>query len=227
LTLVVYAVVVDRRYLASLLVLPLLLVVPAVRDRLVDLQQGTKYTGQMKSESDKLNSYAWRKVMWQSALADSEDDRLLGKGLGSSRINSKVFFPIPIDNPSGLTDVHSGFVQAIYETGILGFACYLFIYAAVLWRAWEGRLIDRRGSFMVISVILAHMMAAYSDNIFYYVPLNWYFWSFIGIVFAKWDLELLEIKAHSGVGGNLHIDGRNTGAGREGLGSRSIVKTGT
>jgi O-antigen ligase len=182
----VYAAMVDRRYLAGLFALPLLLFVPMVQERLNDLEQRTNYTGQMKGEADSLNSYAWRMLMWDSALAHSADARVLGMGLASSKINSRKFFPIPISNPDGM-DMHSGFVQALYETGTVGLACYLFLYVAILWRAWKGRKIDRRGSFVVISVIAAHMAASYSDNIYYYLTFNWYFWGFLGTVFAKWD----------------------------------------
>ena len=39
----------------------------------------------------------------------------------------------------------------------------------------------------MISIIVANLFAIYSDNVFYYLSVDWYFWSFLGIVFAKWD----------------------------------------
>ena len=40
---------------------------------------------------------------------------------------------------------------------------------------------------MLASSILAYMIVNFSDNILDYGPLNWYFWGFVGIVFAnKW-----------------------------------------
>jgi hypothetical protein len=109
----------------------------------------------------------------------------LGKGLSSFRGNTVRFFPLPL--PEGGIDAHSGYIQSFYENGYVGFACYLALYLAILWRAWNGRKVDPRGAWIVIAVIFAHMLASYSDNIYYYLSVNWYFWSFLGIVFAKWD----------------------------------------
>lgn len=183
--LMTYAGWVDRRYLAGLLFIPFLLLIPSVQERIHDLSQGSEYTGQMQSDADTLNSYAWRELMWDSALKDAEDTPLLGKGLSSFRGNSVKFFPLPL--AEGGTDAHSGFIQSIYENGYAGFFCFLFMNLSVLWRAWIGREVDRKGSFLVISIILANLCAMYSDNVYYYLSVNWYFWSFLGVVFAKWD----------------------------------------
>ena len=183
--LMTYAGWVDRRYLAGLLFIPFLLLIPSVQERIQDLSQGTEYTGRMQSEADTLNSYAWRELLWEYALKDAEETPLLGKGLSSFRGNSVRFFPLPLQE--GGIDAHSGFIQSIYENGYVGFFCLLFLYLSVLWRAWIGRKVDRKGSFLVISIVLANFSANYSDNPYYYLSVNWYFWSFLGVVFAKWD----------------------------------------
>jgi O-antigen ligase len=188
--LMTYAGWVDRRYLLGLLVMPFLLLIPIVAERISDLGQGSEYTGRMQSAADTLNSYAWRELMWESALKDAEDTPLLGKGLSSFRGNTVRFFPLPL--PEGGIDAHSGYIQSFYENGYVGFFCLLFMYLSVLWRAWIGRKVDRKGSFLVISIIVANMCALYSDNLFGYLSVDWYFWSFLGIVFAKWDLALEE-----------------------------------
>jgi hypothetical protein len=78
LILAAFALFKDRRYLLLLLLLPLLLLVPAVSDRLDDLGRGTEYRGEIKSEADAVNSFAWRKLMWQSAIEDAADTPLFG-----------------------------------------------------------------------------------------------------------------------------------------------------
>jgi O-antigen ligase len=100
------------------------------------------------------------------------------------------FFPLPI--AEGGMDAHSGFVQSTYENGYVGFFCLVFLYLSVLWRAWTGRIVDRKGSLLVISVILANLCAIYADNVFYYLSVNWYFWGFLGVVFVKWDRAVEE-----------------------------------
>lgn len=193
-----FAFFVDRRYLLGLLLLPSLLLVPAVSSRLSDLGRGTEYTGQMKSEDDAVNSFAWRELMWESALADAADAPILGKGLASFGPNSVIFFPIVDQNQDYGTHgvgAHSAYVQALYETGILGFACYIGMYFALILRVLRRFGRDPRGGAMLLSIILAYMAANFSDNIFDYGGLNWYFWGFFGTVFAKIELDSMEIAA--------------------------------
>ncbi len=193
-----FALFVDRRYLLGLMLLPALLFVPAVSQRISDLGSGTQYTGQMKSADDAVNSFAWRQLMWQSALEDAADAPIFGKGLASFGPNSVIFFPIvEQDRDYGTHGVgaHSAYVQALYETGILGFVCYIGMYFSLILRALRQYNRDPRGSVMLVSIILAYMAANFSDNIFDYGGLNWYFWGFFGIVFAKFERDSIEIAA--------------------------------
>jgi putative inorganic carbon (HCO3(-)) transporter len=198
LILAAFALFVDRRYLLGLALLPALLLVPAVSSRLSDLGRGTEYTGQMKSADDAVNSFAWRELMWQSALEDAADSPILGKGLASFGKNSIVFFPIANkDEDYGAHGLgaHSAYVQALYETGILGFACYIGIYFSLFKRSLRQYRRDPRGTIMLASIILAYMTVNFSDNIFDYGGLNWYFWGFFGTVFAKFERDSVEVVA--------------------------------
>jgi O-antigen ligase len=184
-----YAVFVHRRFLLVLLLLPLLIFIPAVQDRLVDLEHGTAYTGAMESKADSLNSYAWRTLLWTSAIKDAADTPVLGKGLASFAPNSLRFFPVADTKKTyyrGGLGAHSAYVQTFYETGALGLLCYLAIYVGLFFRILRYLKADLRGAIMLASTILAYMMANFSDNILDYGSLNMYFWSFAGIIFAKW-----------------------------------------
>jgi len=185
-----YAIFVNRRYLLVAPLVPLLIFVPVVGDRLADLEKGTVYTGAMESRADAINSFAWRQVMWESAFADVADTPFLGKGLASFAPNSLKFFPLADAGRTyyrGGVGAHNAYVQAYYETGAIGLLCYLAIYLAVLLRIRRGFRVDRKGSVMLAAVTLAYMIINYSDNIFDYGALNLYFWGFVGIVLAKWD----------------------------------------
>jgi O-antigen ligase len=188
----------DRRYLLLLLLLPMLLFVPAVSDRLNDLGHGTEYKGGFQSEADTVNSFAWRTLMWQSALEDAADTPLFGKGLASFGLNALRFFPMA--DPNGGYSIkgigaHSAYVQAGYETGLVGLACYLSIFFRLISRARRYFRRDPGGTLMLISIILCYMSECFSDNIFEYGSLNLYFWGLLGIVFAKWELETAEARA--------------------------------
>ena len=50
---------------------------------------------------------------------------------------------------------------------------------------------------MLTSVIGAYMLANFSDNVFDYGSLNWYFWGFLGVVFAKWAQQRSESSVSS------------------------------
>jgi len=188
----------DRRYLLLLVLLPLLLLVPAVSDRLDDLGHGTEFKGEIKSEADSVNSFAWRTLMWQSAMEDAADTPLFGKGLASFGLNALRFFPLA-DIKGGYSDkgigAHSAYVQAGYETGLVGLACYLAVYFRVISRALRYFRRDPGGALMLISIILCYMSECFSDNIFEYGSLNQYFWGLLGVVFAKWELESAEASA--------------------------------
>ncbi|HEX5472876.1 MAG TPA: O-antigen ligase family protein [Lacipirellulaceae bacterium] len=192
-----YAIFVNRRYLLALPLLPLLLFIPAVGDRLADLQHGAEYTGAMGSRADELNSFAWRELMWKSALADVADTPVFGKGLASFAPNSLKFFPLAANTQKtfyrGGWGAHNTYVQAFYETGAVGLFCYLMIFIGLFSRVLRYLKADPRGAMMVASTILAYMAANFSDNIFYYGSLNWYFWGFLGIVFAKWAQRQSEL----------------------------------
>ena len=194
--LVAFAFLVDRRYLLTLLLLPSLIFVPAVSDRLSDLTRGTEYTGQMKSEDDAINSFAWRQLMWESAMKDSANARMLGKGLASFGPNSVIFFPIvDPDADYGIHGVgaHSAYVQALYETGVVGLLCYIWIYVGVILRTLRQFARHPRGTVIILSIILAFMAANFSDNMFDYGAVNMYFWGFLGIIFAKFERDSVEM----------------------------------
>jgi putative inorganic carbon (HCO3(-)) transporter len=188
----------DRRYLLLLLLLPMLLLVPAVSDRLDDLGHGTEFKGEIQSEADAVNSFAWRTLMWQSALEDGADTPFFGKGLASFGPNALRFFPLA-DLKSGYSakgiGAHSAYVQTGYETGLVGLACYLSIFFRLISRALRYFHRDPGGTLMLISIIFCYMSESFSDNMFEYGSVNLYFWGLLGIVFAKWELESAEAGA--------------------------------
>ena len=194
-----YAVFVNRRYLLVFALLPLLIFIPAVGDRLADLERGTAYTGAMASKADEINSFAWRELMWESAFADVADTPLFGKGLASFAPNSLKFFPLADAEKTDSKGIgaHSAYVQAFYETGAVGIVCYFMIYVSLFSRILRHFKDDPRGSIMLTSVIGAYMLANFSDNVFDYGSLNWYFWGFLGVVFAKWAQQRSESSVSS------------------------------
>jgi O-antigen ligase len=188
--LVCFAFMVDRRYLLFLFLLPLVLFVPEVSNRLDDLNHGTQVTADVGEEG--INSYAWRLLMWQSAWEDGANSRLLGKGLNSFGQNALRFFPLANDK-SAYTDkglgAHSVYVQTVYELGMVGLFCYLSMFVSLIVTTLRNLRIDKKGAIVTLAVIGAYLLQNYSDNMLDYGSVNLYFWGLVGTVFAKWSLQ--------------------------------------
>ncbi|KMO28238.1 hypothetical protein VQ03_30000, partial [Methylobacterium tarhaniae] len=164
----------DRRTLLYFLGLPVaLLAVPEFAERLADLQQGNTMDAY-----EKLNSYAFRMLLWQGAMTWFWERPLFGWGLSSFGHYVAQFFPLPLENDT--IDSHSVYVQFLFETGLIGLLAYLWLYARTL--ALIARLITRgeRWAWMLLAMTAGYLSMAYSDNMLYYLVPTWYMWFVLG-----------------------------------------------
>jgi O-antigen ligase len=129
------------------------------------------------SETIQLDSYQWRKFMWQSAMNWVADKPLLGHGLESFTFYVKQFFPLAVGAGQG---AHNIYVQLLFELGGLGLIAYIWIPASTIWFTLRGRRSRRLDWAFLSSVIAGYHVAAYSDNMFYYLVVNWEFWFLCG-----------------------------------------------
>ena len=150
---------------------------PAVQDRLVDLAQGNEIVHQAK-----LNSFAWRLALWESALSWMDAKRyLLGYGIGGFNEHSAVFFNLS----DGLKwDAHNVYVQWFYDVGAIGLAAFLWIFVRLIYLLRPLFSIDRLAAFTAISLIVSYLLIALSDNMMFYLVYNWYFCFAIGATCA-------------------------------------------
>ena len=174
LILVTHGLLFDRRTLLYFLGLPVaLLAVPEFAERLADLQQGNT-----TDAYEKLNSYAFRVLLWQGAMAWFWERPLFGWGLSSFGHYVAQFFPLPLENDT--IDSHSVYVQFLFETGVIGLLAYLWLYARVI--VLTARLILRgqRWAWMILAMTAGYLSMAYSDNMLYYLVPTWYMWFVLG-----------------------------------------------
>src|SRR5262249_16948831 len=154
--LIVYASIVDKRYLLCLSLVPLLIFVPGVEERLLDLQ-----TGWLDYGYARLNSYAWRKILWQSALdwlmENPSEYLVLGYGLGSFEHYLPMFFP-----RAGVERVgaHNVFLQIFFEMGILGLLAFLCLFVALFSKLKIGYSFDKGGAMILMGLALAQLAAS-------------------------------------------------------------------
>jgi len=177
---VIYGLIFERRYLAYATLVPLLaLLIPGVQDRLLDLSQGNEYV-----QYARLNSFAWRRLIWESGLQWMRPDHYpLGYGLESFKHFSLVFFPLA-DRAGTGSGAHNVYVQLLFETGIVGLAAYLALVGWLLWCLRALPSLDRMAAFVSIAAIVAYLIISLSDNMLRYLSFNWYFWFVVGAACA-------------------------------------------
>jgi putative inorganic carbon (hco3(-)) transporter len=174
----VYALIWERRYIVYLLAIPLLtLLMPSVQERLLDLSAGNE-----RAFWTQLNSFAWRRLIWESGLKWMEPARyLLGYGLDSFKHYSPIFFPLAGHIKAG---AHSAFVQWFFELGAAGVVAYLWLIARVTLLSRTMHAIDSLGAFIIFLLILAYLTISLADNMPAYLAFNWYFWLVLGAASA-------------------------------------------
>lgn len=178
---VVYAVGVDRKLLVFFPLAPLVLALPVVSERFEGIGAEPKVTfEEIQTGYVVLNSYGWRQLLWERALADSENARVLGKGLGTLGKNAQRFFPLA----EHAVEAHSAYIQTIYELGMLGLLGYLTLYVGIIVAVFIYRRRAIRLAYIIIGFAIVNLIISYSDNLPYYLTYNWYAWAIFGADFA-------------------------------------------
>ncbi len=184
----VYALLFDRRFLLGFLAAPLFaLADPSLLDRLVDVFHGDEIEDLSRLTVDtKLNSYAWRELLWTSAIPWIAMKPFFGYGLGSFKTYSLEFFPLV--HALGI-DAHNFFLQVLFEMGLIGLLALSWLFAAVTLRIVQGLSYDRNGMMVILALLVAYSLEAYSDNMMGYLSFNWYFWFALGTMCAWIEYE--------------------------------------
>lgn len=174
-----YALVVDRRWLTGMALLPFMLAIPGVGERLVDLSSGTT-----EDTFVQLNSFAWRRMLWADAWTWMNDHppRWLGHGLDQFVTLTPLFFV----RTSGSIEIgaHNALLQIYFETGMLGALTYAAAMLAVAWSLARRAAADRNGTVVASALWVASIVFSSSDNTLAYLQYQWTLLFFIGAVCA-------------------------------------------
>ena len=141
-----------------------------------DLSEGTG------ASHERLNSAAWRMKLWQSAVPSIKKRFVLGYGLESFHQLSGEFFVL---EPDGVP-AHNVYVELLFETGVIGFITFLWIYLSIL-RTFVLRMLRFRAgpvsseSVILFAYVIGYLFVCVSDNMLHYLAFNWYFWFFVGL----------------------------------------------
>ena len=179
----VYAFRVDRKFLAGLLLIPVLVAAnPSVIDRLTDVTEATEIDSFTQlNDSTRLNSYEWRQALWDSAIPQIIEKPLLGHGLESFKPSTPSFFPLI--GPEGI-DGHNFYLQTGFEMGLLGVFALVWLLGSVARQILKGRRYDPPGVLIMLCILIGYVLECYSDNMHFYLSFNWYFWFVIGTICA-------------------------------------------
>lgn len=175
----IYGLFFQRRYLLYLVGVPLLaLLIPSVRDRLLDLGSGNEYV-----QYAKLNSFAWRQLLWKTGVQWMDAAHMpFGYGLDAFKHYSPVFFPLAGGVHWG---AHSTYVQWYFEAGVVGVLAVAWMYLRLFFTLLLGAKADRLGTLIVVTLLIEYLFFAFSDNMLDYLVFNWYYWFFIGAACAR------------------------------------------
>jgi O-antigen ligase len=173
-----YGLLFEWRYLLLIvLFLAAALLLPVVQERVLDLLSGNGGASHVK-----LNSFAWRVLLWKSALHWMQPTRyLFGYGIGGFEEYAPVFF----SEAEGFHwDAHNVYIQWFFDVGLIGLAAYVWIYARLLYLLRALFRIERLLGFAIVSLIVAYLFVSLSDNMMFYLAFNWYFWFIVGAACA-------------------------------------------
>jgi O-antigen ligase len=179
LLLVIFCGLLDRRYLIAVLLVPFVVYIPGIEERISDLGSGN-----VAVQYQALNSYAWRQTIWQNTWdwMMAHPALLFGNGLDSYSDYAPRFFVGA--EPGEHIGPHNVFLQIFFELGLLGLVTYLFLFAVVFYKLIRGSIIDKPGSIMIIALVVSDLIFCYSDNMLDYVVIEWNFWFIVGTVCA-------------------------------------------
>lgn len=184
----IYGLFRERQYLIYLGVAAVIaLMIPSIQDRIFDLFQGND-TDAFLNDYETLNSYAWRKIIWASALEKFWERPFFGFGYESFTYYSGDFFIIENEKGAG---AHNTYVQFLFEIGVIGFTAFIWLLLPLLSKLWDLRN-KASENIIVFALFGCYCLIHYSDNVFDYLTFNWYFWFFIGAFLAFSKIESTE-----------------------------------
>lgn len=174
-----YAVLVNRRWLVLVLCIPVALFIPGVSERLLDLETGTVNVG-----FERLNSLAWREVLWNDTrewLATNPPN-LLGHGLGGYESYVPLFFRAGEEQAA--IGLHNAILQIYFEMGVGGIVTFTLLMATIAFKLISMTMRDFAGSSTMLMMCVGYVVVCYSDNLLDYLQFQWFFWFTLGSVCA-------------------------------------------
>jgi O-antigen ligase len=175
-----HALATDRRWLWAIFALPLVLLIPGVGERILDLGGGNT-----NDTFANLNSYAWRQLLWSETYEwlRQNPSLLFGHGLDLYISYVPLFFSRGA-NPEGV-GAHNAALQIYFEMGLTGVAAFAAVFITLFIQLAKRLSADFPGAVLFTLLCASHMLVANSDNMLDYLQFQWFFWFTVGTVIAS------------------------------------------
>jgi O-antigen ligase len=174
----------DKQLLYKILIAAVLafLFVPAIQQRIMSVLEPPKI-----GEYQGINSFKWRLEMWKSSLSWIAKRPLTGYGLTSFKPLSAQFSTV------GTNGAHNVYLELMFDSGIFGVLTFIplfFVPLMVFYRQMCTALTrtDSHLYAILVGYVFSYLLICTSDNLLYYLALNWYVWFFFGLMFV--DIRL-------------------------------------
>lgn len=184
----IYGVLCERKYVVLMCCIGVLaLFLPFVQDRIADLASDSQLTD---SGGEKLNSYAWRKVVWISSWEFIQNKIFFGHGYNTFAHYFLDFFVL--EESKGF-DAHNAYVQVAFDMGLLGLLTYVGLLLGILIKYLRHFATDLKGNSVLLALLVSFMVVCYSDNMLFYLSYCWYLWLFLGGGCAYLEFRLKKV----------------------------------
>ena len=175
----VYGLLCERKYLLiGFGCVCLALLVPSIHERIFDIFNGSNVDDAINQGYGKLNSFAWRVVVWSSSWEHILQKPFFGHGYDTFSYYFLSFFPL--GETKGF-DAHNMYVQLVFDMGFLGLLGLLILFGCIFKRLCKYCSYDKSGGCLLLGLFVSFLATGYSDNIMFYLSYNWYFWLVMGL----------------------------------------------
>ena len=129
---------------------------------------------------DRSNSMGWRFYFWSNLIDEWQQRPWFGYGTGSSVVFGKELMGV-------WTSPHNGYLRVLYETGIVGFAAFMWVIWTMLAQALRLLRQNLNDDVKLVAHIYVTMTIAYlilnlTDNILEYYEVAIYNWAILSLV---------------------------------------------
>lgn len=141
--------------------------------------QSISIVARLTTRNEDADSIKWRQDVFNKVLPLYAARPVWGYGYGA-------FAKVWDDNKSAAniwdttSEAHNDYLKVAFETGGIGLALFLWIFAALMWREIKFGRGHGWKNIAIIASVLVYLILGLSDNMLHHTPVIWWLWSWWG-----------------------------------------------